>query len=566
MMDGLYQKPYRSAYVFCLSLLALLLIVALGSATTAIIINTLQSCTPALYEKAQNIGLDRIARRSYLLWAVLFLLLFLKQAGWKGLKDIGWNRQKKFTEEYITPRYTLLLTGIAIGLIAMCALLSISIITRTFVFDDDWSERIVSVRVMKILINGIFIGIFEETLCRGIFFKVLARRWRFFGAAVLTSLIFALAHFASPHLSSFDAIGILQKAKSIFVSTILAFQPEPRLIIHICNLTLLGVLLCFLVELSGTIWLAAGIHLSAVWAIKSFSFFTTYDPAGLKSLFQSSRTDMMDSLSATILFIVFILLLLHLLNKNKKKEIVKALVCSRVWRINKSYLNETLEWLKNHPDIEHIVEKTTIGVLKKYQGCSVILKDGVLLKEYHPVSLFNAIRLSLKKPRVQKAFEAAMLLNKKAIPAAQSLAYCVIHSMCLIKKQYLLVKEITSASRLEDVLKQYSNDSAKRTFLLKQYGMLAAAFHKNKISNRDMKYENIVCTIDNTAGIKLFTVDLDGVSKKFYLSRYRVGRDLRRIGLSLASIGFSNQNDISSFFEGYNAIVPTRLKRNSFPE
>ncbi len=559
------SKTYGTFQVLTLSILSLVLILLLGSLTSASVLNILQNYLPALYEWANEIGLDRITRRCYLIWAVVLLIIFLKHAGWQGIKDIGWKFQKEIDGEYHTPPYKLILAGLIFGSITMCTLLFISLHTRTHVIDTDWAERIFSGRCFKIFISGIAVGLFEETLCRGIFFRVLSRKWSFLGSALLTSLIFSLAHFASPSLSAFETQGILQQTKNIFLSTISGFNLQDRLVIHILNLTLLGTLFCLTVKLTGTIWLAAGTHISAIWIIKSFSFFTTYDPAGLKSLWQSPRTDMMDSLSATVLLLLLTCIFAALIYKNKHRMSVKIKIFSHIWHINRKSANETIQWIKAHTDVIFTTNRVDVKFFKSYQGCNVFLKDGMVVKEYYPTSFLQALRLSFKQLRAKKAFYITCLLEKLIMPVATAMGWCVIRKFFFLKKQYLLVREIENSIDLVDVLRKYADNHQKRKDILKSYGILAATFHKNNFSNRDMKYENIVCTIKDEK-IKLWIIDMDGVSKKFYLTRYRAGRDLRRIGLCLKSIGFCEQSDIEAFFDGYNSILPPRLHRNHFPE
>jgi membrane protease YdiL (CAAX protease family)/tRNA A-37 threonylcarbamoyl transferase component Bud32 len=563
-MEEYAQKSYRTVQVLLVTVVVLFLIVLLGSITSAVLLTTLKNYFPVIYEKAQAVELDRVTRRCFLIWAIVVLMVFLKKAGWKGFSDVGWRRQKEFTEEYSLPEYRAFFLGIFLGIIAMASLFSVSVITRTHVFDADWTERIFSRRMLNFLLSGIAVGIFEETLCRGVFFRVLARNWNVVGSAIITSLTFALSHFATPAPDAFDKVGLFQQTKSIFLSTFASFAPHERLIIHICDLSLLGIVFCLAVRLTGTIWLAAGIHFAAVWAIKSFSFFTTYDPAGLKSLWQSNRSDMMNSLSAAALQAFLICVLILLIYRKNKKHTLKIIVSSKVWNINKANTQEILDWLKKHSNVEQIASNSATIILKKYTGCNVLLKDGMVLKEYYPASLIKALRLSCKKLRVKKAFDAALHLEKSGIPVASASGWSAVRKMGLLKKQYLLVREIKNCINLADMLKQYANSAEKRELLLKAYGRLMALFHKNGFSNRDMKYENIVCTSDEK-NIKLWVVDLDGVSKKLYLSGYRAGRDLRRVGLSLASLGFSNQKDIDSFFAAYNSLSPERFHRNSFP-
>ena len=99
---------------------------------------------------------------------------------------------------------------------------------------------------------------------------------------------------------------------------------------------------------------------------------------------------------------------------------------------------------------------------------------------------------------------------------------------------------------------------------MEAYGNLMAAFHSHGYSNRDLKHENVMCSTEKPW--LLWVVDLDGVRKHLFVTRRRAGKDLMRVGKSLASLGWTNEAEINAFFEAYNSQVPARLRRHSFPE
>ena len=103
-----------------------------------------------------------------------------------------------------------------------------------------------------------------------------------------------------------------------------------------------------------------------------------------------------------------------------------------------------------------------------------------------------------------------------------------------------------------------------RAGVMRAYGHLAAKFHRHGFFNRDLKHENVLCA--STDPRQLWVVDLDGVRWRGWITRRRAARDLRRVGLSLATAGWSGKTDLAAFFNAYNAAVPARLRREGFPE
>ena len=133
----------------------------------------------------------------------------------------------------------------------------------------------------------------------------------------------------------------------------------------------------------------------------------------------------------------------------------------------------------------------------------------------------------------------------------------------------MIVSEVKNAEPLTDWLATRSawlarnvQDSAMKLKVMKAYGNLMAAFHSHNYSNRDLKHENVMCSKIDPALLQV--VDLDGVRKHLFVSRRRAGRDLMRIGKSLASLGWTNEKEIAAFFEAYNRHVPPSLHRQSF--
>lgn len=84
----------------------------------------------------------------------------------------------------------------------------------------------------------LMVGLFEELFFRGFFLYAIARRLTFWGAAVILSVFFALAHLGNP---GENVLGILQ----VFV---------------------VGMVFCLTLRRTGSLWFAIGLHLAWDWA------------------------------------------------------------------------------------------------------------------------------------------------------------------------------------------------------------------------------------------------------------------------------------------------------------
>jgi uncharacterized protein len=104
------------------------------------------------------------------------------------------------------------------------------------------------------------VSLHEELMFRGYWMSLMARRWSFWPAALFLSAVFGVAHLGNP---GENVLGILQVVG-------------------------IGLLFCFMIRRTGTLWFAIGFHAAWDWA-ETF-FYGTPDSGrfGLGRLFNSS--------------------------------------------------------------------------------------------------------------------------------------------------------------------------------------------------------------------------------------------------------------------------------------
>ncbi len=211
----------------------------------------------------ENHGGSRITRRIQTVVAVLLGPWMLKQIGWQGLSDLGWDNARRSAEAQRRDAYR----GFGLGLIAMGGIFALAMISGARVWETfsfgSWIGRILS----GFLITGIGVGILEETLTRGVLYRSMARCWGAWAGAVVSSLIFAYAHFLKARPESFEA-GVFAAVQSSFLD---GLRYEGFGFLKMLNMFLFGLLLCRLVARRGDIWYAVGLHASAVGLIKVIS-------------------------------------------------------------------------------------------------------------------------------------------------------------------------------------------------------------------------------------------------------------------------------------------------------
>lgn len=497
---------------------------------------------------------EAVVRRCLIAVAAIFLFGFLRRAGWGGVRDCGWRADDP--ERATMSWWSLALRGALLGLITLGGIsLMLTAVGWRYVNPvadgvSPWS------RVGSYLLSGMAVAVLEETVCRGILFRVLARLWRPWIAAWLGSLMFAWAHFLEPSPEAFAADAWPSRVGRVFMATLTAIgtteDPLPRFV----NLTLLGLVLCAFVRRTGTIWLGVGAHAAWVWAIKLNAYLTDVALGAPASRWWGNRSDFMDGFAATVVLAVLGAVAL----RRVPAEGAPLTWRKVLWRVTPEARAQLGAWLERWMDDD---PRGAGRVLKAYDGCRVTAAEGWVLKAYWPRTDWRGWRFAVRPSRTRRAFILGRALSAAGVPTPAPVAWSATRAWGCTRAEYLLVEEAAESGPLTDWLRRQVSDASTRAGVMAAYGRLAAAFHAAGYSNRDLKHENVLCATADPA--RLTVVDLDGVRRVRMVGWRRAARDLRRIGLSLASLGWTGEGDRQAFFEGYNARVPVRLKRETFP-
>lgn len=557
-----YASPPRPPAWKLFALLILLLTAGIGLAAFAAvwIMESAARLGGPVSEFLLEKGADRVMRRCILAVGLIFLGLFLKIAGWRGWRDSGFNLGPHWRRQ--------LGRGILIGLVTLGGmsvaawLLDFRIITPP----ADWA--VMPDKTISFLLSGITVGLLEEIICRGILFRIGARLWRAWPAAVISSAIFALAHFLSPAPEAFEAATPGAAVWRVYLDTFANIPRTDAFVLRFCNLTLLGIVLCAFLMRTGGLWQSIGAHTAWVWVIKFHHFFTETNHARPASIWFGTLADFTDALLAAIMLLALLAAAVML---RRPRSVTPALAFRHhgwVWHAAPDQAAALRAWLARHwpaaaPGPLPFTQAGDAGrVLKHYRGCRVAALDGLVLKAYWPRrGLRDGWQALFHAGRARRGFEIARQLDAAAIPTAPALGWCAAWRGGRCWVEYLLTAELP-AEPLADRLARPDFPADKRAALLAAYGRLAAAFHSNKYSNRDLKHENVMAGGDPA---RLWVVDLDGVRRQWRVSRRRASRDLFRVGACLASRGWAAPDDVAAFFDGYNQGVPLRLRRDAFP-
>ena len=595
------SKPVISLWqVLTLAVLFLTAGIWLASALSVLIMNGAHAWGGVAGAYLIEEGAAKVMRRCLLGFSIAFLMIFLWRAGWRGWQDCGFTTTDPNWSW--RPWHAGLLNGIILGILTMGMVGTITTLAGIHRLYTTLSLTSILIQALTLLLSALVIGFFEETVVRGILFRVLSRIWHAWPAAVLSSLVFAVAHFIEPSQEAFIGTSFLSVTNAVFASTFTMFWKVPSLALQFVNLSLLGIVLCAFVIRTKTIWLSVGAHVAWVWMIKLHGSITMFYPPAPLVAWLGKRNDFMDSILATVM-LTGLLVWTVTRNANCGRPLYRRQRRQwphrhgQLWHVLPGEATRFSDWLDSQAQAEappgeaprnksqgnllrpsagttqvesfaepceaSFLAKKGGRVLKAYAGCRVTAQAGMVLKEYRPLAGWRGWRFGLRPSRTRRAFLMGRRLADCGIPTPMPIAWALERRFGLRRADYCLTAELEQAEGLTAWLQRQVSDPAARASVMRAYGQLTAAFHRNGFFNRDLKHENVLCAIADPR--QLWVVDLDGVRWRGWVTRRRAARDLRRVGLSLASAGGASAPDVAAFFNSYNAAVPARLRRAGFP-
>ncbi len=286
----------RSVWIVTVALLAVItLVLAAGSILAVLLAAALRELGGPVAEWILDKGVDRLARRTWLLTAMILFFPLMRWAGWRGWKDLGWQAEPS------APAARLWLRGLVGGILSMALVAAWNL--RSPLRAVDYIPGIAALGrwMVPMLLGALVTGVLEETLARGVLFRVLARRGRPWFMAVLTSLVFAHAHFINTAPESFEHQAWSSRLLAVMGDAFLSGPSGWREILRFMNLALMGMVLCAFVWRDGTLWRAVGLHTGWVMAIKTHSMLSGADHGARAAWWYAYRSDLTDGLLATVL-------------------------------------------------------------------------------------------------------------------------------------------------------------------------------------------------------------------------------------------------------------------------
>lgn len=211
-------------------------------------------------------GPHKVMRRCMMVGVILFIPSFLRLIRWGGWRDSGWVHPDGSDGWVIRCKQCGL--GLVVGFLTLGVVVAQMYVVGHRVVDASaWTP---SLWIDLFFYVGVActVALLEETAVRGILYRALARLWGAWPTALATSLLFAWLHFLKADPSVFGGTDGWGRVGAVVVSM---FEGPSRTIAfwpRFLSLTMMGLVLCAVVQRTGTIWWAVGLHAAWVWIKK----------------------------------------------------------------------------------------------------------------------------------------------------------------------------------------------------------------------------------------------------------------------------------------------------------
>ncbi|NLF25373.1 MAG: CPBP family intramembrane metalloprotease [Deltaproteobacteria bacterium] len=190
---------------------------------------------------------DRVA-----MVAVVVLLYILR-----GSFDLSVLRQY-FARYRTSLKMERLFLGLLISSLSAALLLPLLVSSGRLVWSQESIGYFVQ-KAVKSILAGVFVSFLEESLFRGLIFSALKKRVSLIGAVLITSWLYAFVHFIAP-VKTFAYTSFSASAGFYYTAKIFGRFLEGGLYPAMFGLFLVGLVLCYVMQHTGSLFLCIGLH------------------------------------------------------------------------------------------------------------------------------------------------------------------------------------------------------------------------------------------------------------------------------------------------------------------
>ncbi|MCR9258397.1 MAG: CPBP family intramembrane metalloprotease [Pseudomonadaceae bacterium] len=204
--------------------------------------------------------------------------------------------------------FSQLLKAYPLGLAVVAPLILFFMVSGFRVIDDrvDYSDADIWLFVLTALVSGLLVGVFEETLFRGVLFTVLRRTLGFMFSASVVGVLYSAVHFLDAQAIENISIRWYSGYAHVWAAFSGLASPAGYWDAFVA-LFLLGVFFCWIRERAG-LWWCISLHAAWVFAIRLFKEVTVRDIYNPYEVLVSSYDNFVGLLVAFWLLFIFVVL------------------------------------------------------------------------------------------------------------------------------------------------------------------------------------------------------------------------------------------------------------------
>jgi CAAX protease family protein len=253
-----------------------------------------------------RVPFSRVFNRAFMIAGIIVFIL--------GRRVIFPARLKTLLSVRSANSWRNLLTGWGLGVVSIALLVMLMSVADIFTpfFRLTWAESVS--RVVSALFAGIFTGVLEEVFFRGILFLGLLQQGWTLRAYFLANLFYSLVHFVKPGENYFlNGVDPFAGFRHLLTTFEPLLDPAP-LVPGILGLLLIGMVLSYALERTGTLYLSIGLHAGWVFSLKVIRVFGDFTRDDLGWAFGSTNPKIVSGV-VTWLGILLVAIVVHRLTQ-----------------------------------------------------------------------------------------------------------------------------------------------------------------------------------------------------------------------------------------------------------
>lgn len=227
----------------------------------------------------RDLEFDSVTSRCVLVVLLIGVAAMLKISGMMSREELGFKKDPRALKR--------ILWGFLIGCLTLVCVYAAGWMAGVYSGRIVWKFNAIT-RLFHYLVGALVVGLIEETVCRGVIFGLFKRSVGLWMGAVLSSLLFALVHFARPAVPVGTVYGHWNSGLGLMGHLFGGVGWTPHFFPMVLTLFVMGMILCVFYDRYGNLYFIIGLHAGWVWVMRSgVLFFDNRKGAALRYLFGS---------------------------------------------------------------------------------------------------------------------------------------------------------------------------------------------------------------------------------------------------------------------------------------